>query len=134
MSAIVRGRDWFERLSSGRAQLFSEIAEAEGVTGCYVAHLVPLAFLARNIVASILAGIQPVELAAEVLTKRVDLPLAWAEQREPIYSQEKAASLPGDVDSYCPLEREQCLLHPCVCGHGFRDSWSPPPREEGALL
>jgi hypothetical protein len=37
--------------------------------------------LAPDIVASILSGTQPVELTAEVLTKRVDLPLDWAEQR-----------------------------------------------------
>ena len=61
--------------------MFSEIAEAEGVTGRYVAHLVPLAFLAPDILARILAGTQPVELTTEELTKRVNLPLEWAEQR-----------------------------------------------------
>ena len=45
-------------------------------------HLVPLAFLAPDIVARILSGNQPVDLTTEVLTKRIDLPLAWAEQRE----------------------------------------------------
>ena len=79
--AIVRGRDWFEQLATGRVRTFSEIAEAEGVTGRYVAHLVPLAFLAPDIVARILSGTQPVELTTEELTKRIDLPLEWAEQR-----------------------------------------------------
>ena len=79
--AIVRGRDWFEQLASGRVRTFLEIAEAEGVTGRYVAHLVPLAFLAPDIVARILSGTQPVELTTEELTKRIDLPLEWADQR-----------------------------------------------------
>jgi hypothetical protein len=81
IKAIVRGRNWFEQLASGRVRTFSEIAEAESVTGRYVAHLVPLAFLAPDIVARILSGTQPVELTTEKLTKRIDLPLEWAEQR-----------------------------------------------------
>jgi hypothetical protein len=32
-------------------------------------------------VASILAGSQPVDLTAEILIKRIDLPLVWTEQR-----------------------------------------------------
>ena len=78
---IVRGRNWFEQLTSGRVRTFLEIAEAEGVTGRYVAHLVPLAFLAPELVARILSGTQPVGLTTETLTKRIDLPLEWAEQR-----------------------------------------------------
>ena len=44
-------------------------------------HLIPLAFLAPDIVARILPGTQPVDLTTENLTKRIDLPLAWTEQR-----------------------------------------------------
>ena len=44
-------------------------------------HLIPLAFLAPDIVARILSGIQLVDLTTENLTKRIDLPLAWTEQR-----------------------------------------------------
>lgn len=35
----------------------------------------------REIVASILQGTQPVDLTAEALAKRVDLPLDWREQK-----------------------------------------------------
>ncbi len=58
-----------------------EIARAEGVTDRYVGHLIPVAFLAPDIVARILSGAQPVDLTTEVLTKRIDLPVDWAEQR-----------------------------------------------------
>ncbi len=81
VKAIVRGRQWFEQLARGRARSFAEIAQVEGVTDRYVAHLIPLAFLAPDIVARILAGTQPVDLTTEELTKRIDLPLAWTEQR-----------------------------------------------------
>ncbi len=81
VKAIVCGRQWFEQLARGRARSFAEIARAEGVTNRYVAHLIPLAFLAPDIVARILSGAQPVDLTTEVLTKRIELPLAWKEQR-----------------------------------------------------
>lgn len=81
VKAILRGRDWFEQLASGKVESFAEIARAEGVTGRYVAHVIPLAFLAPDIVASILAGTQPTDLTAQKLIKQVDLPLDWAEQR-----------------------------------------------------
>jgi DNA invertase Pin-like site-specific DNA recombinase len=79
--AIVRARQWFEQVASGKVQSFAEIARAEGIGRRYVANLIPLAFLAPDIVASILSGTQPVELTTQELTKRVDLPLDWAEQR-----------------------------------------------------
>jgi hypothetical protein len=81
VKSIVRARQWFEQVASGQAQSFAEIARAEGIGRCYVANLIPLAFLAPDIVASILSGTQPVELTTQELTKRVDLPLDWAEQR-----------------------------------------------------
>ena len=81
VKAIVRGRQWFEELASGRVQSIAEIAKAEGVTDRYVAHLIPLAFLAPDIVARVLSGTQPVDLTTEELTKRIDLPLDWTEQR-----------------------------------------------------
>lgn len=81
VKAIVRARQWFEQVASGQAQSFAEIARVEGISRRYVANLIPLAFLAPDIVARILSGTQPVELTTEALAKRVDLPLDWAEQR-----------------------------------------------------
>jgi hypothetical protein len=81
VKAIVRARQWFERLASGRARSLVEIAQAEGVTDGYVGQLIPLAVLAPDIVAGILSGTQPVDLTTQTLTKRTDLPLDWTEQR-----------------------------------------------------
>ncbi|MCA9502772.1 MAG: hypothetical protein KC616_06805 [Myxococcales bacterium] len=75
MGASLPGR------ASGQVNSFAEIARAEGVTGRNVAHVVPLAFLALDIVARILAGRQPVDHTAQKLIKQIDLPLEWAEQR-----------------------------------------------------
>ena len=38
----------------------------------------PLAFLAPDTIEAIFAGTQPVDLTAETLTSRADLPLSWA--------------------------------------------------------
>ena len=81
VKAIVRGRQWFEDLASGRAGSIAEIAQDESVSARYVRQLIPLAFLAPDIVSKTLSGTQPVDLTTENLTKRIDLPLAWSAQR-----------------------------------------------------
>ena len=70
----------FEALANGRARSLVEISKAEGVSDRYVGHLIPLAFLAPDIVAEILSGTQPVDLTTETLTKRINLPPDWAGQ------------------------------------------------------
>jgi DNA invertase Pin-like site-specific DNA recombinase len=81
VKAIARGRQWFEDLVTGRAQSLVEIAKGEKVTRRYVGHLLPLAFLAPDIVASVLAGTQPVHVTTEMLTRCAELPLDWEAQR-----------------------------------------------------
>jgi hypothetical protein len=81
IKAIVRAHGWFDDLVSGRAQSANAIAKREGITDRYVSQLLPLAFLAPDIVEKILAGTQPVDLTAEKLIRRIDLPLGWAEQK-----------------------------------------------------
>ena len=81
IKAVVRAHRWFDDLVSGRARSLGDIAKAEGVSDRYVSHLMPLAFLAPEIVEAILAGTQPVDLTAETLTRRTELPLPWAKQK-----------------------------------------------------
>ncbi|MDP7068777.1 MAG: hypothetical protein QF637_14255 [Acidimicrobiales bacterium] len=82
IKAIVRARLWFDQIAQGEVQSISQIAKAEGVTDRYVSKVIPLAFLAPDIVSSILSGSQPVELTTEALTKRTSLPSSWETQRE----------------------------------------------------
>jgi hypothetical protein len=79
--AVVRARAWWDNLLTGRARSYGEIAKREGVTPRYVGHLIPLAFLAPDLVAAIVAGRAPIDLTAQTITKRTALPWAWAEQR-----------------------------------------------------
>jgi len=80
IKAVARARKWFDEIMSGRAASLMETAKANGYSNRYVGRLLPLAFLAPDIVEAIVHGRQPVELTAETLTRQIDLPLSWAEQ------------------------------------------------------
>jgi len=47
-----------------------------------VSRILPLAFLAPDIVCAVITGIQPVELTAKRLKRITPLPGAWSEQRD----------------------------------------------------
>lgn len=81
IKAVVRAHRWFDDLTSGRACSFAQIAEREGLGHRYVRNIIPLAFLSPEIIEAILNGTQPVDLTTERFTKRIDLPLAWSDQR-----------------------------------------------------
>ena len=81
VKSLVRARAWFSELAEGRARSLEELGRREEVSDRFVGALVPLAFLAPDIVAKILSGTQPVELTTTSLMTRVELPLAWADQR-----------------------------------------------------
>ncbi len=78
---VVQAHDWWDRLLSGTSATAAEIAASEGVERTYVSRILRLAFLAPDIVEAILDGTAPVSLTAERLSKHVDLPLTWSDQR-----------------------------------------------------
>ena len=53
----------------------------EGLAVRYVGRLIRLAFVASEIVESIVKGRQPATLTAEALTRRIELPLSWCSQK-----------------------------------------------------
>jgi hypothetical protein len=69
--------------AAGAAQSVRALVERHGVDQGDVSRLLPLAFLAPDIVEAILEGRQPIELTAARL-KRMRLPLSWTEQRRPL--------------------------------------------------
>jgi len=81
IKAMARAHRWLDDVLAGRAKSFAAIAQAEGISDRYVGRLLPLAFLAPDIVEAILAGTQPADLTAEVLLRRTNLPIAWADQK-----------------------------------------------------
>ncbi|MBF0561729.1 MAG: recombinase family protein [Alphaproteobacteria bacterium] len=81
LKAVTRARGWLADLVNGTAPNIVALAAREGVTDRYIGHLLPLAFLAPSIVDAIVNGRQPVDVTAEALVKRIDLPLDWPEQQ-----------------------------------------------------
>jgi len=82
IKTIVRAHKWFDDIITGRAKNMAEIASQEGTEKSYVAKVMNLAFLAPDIIESIIAGRQPADLTVERLTKHIDLPLDWTKQRQ----------------------------------------------------
>jgi DNA invertase Pin-like site-specific DNA recombinase len=78
---LSRARDWYGRLTSGRATSVKAIARAEHVSSSYVTRVLYCAFLAPELVAEIETGTAPRTLNATRLLQRVPLPMAWADQR-----------------------------------------------------
>ena len=75
---VARGWSWFEEIKSGISM--QAIAEREGVSQRRVAHLVDLAFLAPDIVQSIVDGRQPAALTSHLLIRSRHRPF-WDHQR-----------------------------------------------------
>ena len=72
-------------IASGRAayrELASGAASNDAVRRSHLTRLARLQFLAPDIVTTILAGRQPVELTTRTLLRIPELPLGWKEQRQ----------------------------------------------------
>ncbi len=80
MNSIARAVEWRDALTSGAAASFKAIARKSGCTEGYVRQLVELAFLAPDIVTSIVRGTQPRHISVDRLVRQA-LPLSWHEQR-----------------------------------------------------
>jgi hypothetical protein len=81
LKAVARAHRWFDELSTGKARSLAEIAAREGLAVRYVGRLIRLAFLAPDIVESIVEGRQPTSLTAEALSRHIEMPLEWRAQK-----------------------------------------------------
>jgi hypothetical protein len=82
LKTIVCAHKWFHDLATGRVKNMAEITSREGVDKIYVSLVVNLAFLAPDIIESIIAGHQPGDISAEKLIRRTHLPIDWEQQRQ----------------------------------------------------
>jgi hypothetical protein len=79
IKALVRAHRWRRKIDSGQAKSITDLAEQALVTVAYVCRLLPLTYLAPDIVEAILDGRQPKELRlAELLGNG---PVTWEGQR-----------------------------------------------------
>ena len=81
LKAVARAHCWFDEISTGKAASLAEIAARERLAVRYVGRLIRLAFLAPDIVESIVEGLQPTSLTAEALTRHIEIPLEWRSQK-----------------------------------------------------
>jgi len=79
LKAIARARLWYEMLVSGQAKSLRAIATATGVDERYVSRVIRCAFLAPDIVESVIDGRQ--SPSATVGTLFRDVPIEWDKQR-----------------------------------------------------
>ncbi len=82
VKALARARAWFSELAEGRASSLEELGRREGVSDRYLGAIMPLAFVSPKLTREILEGRHPIDLTADSLIKRVDLPLDWQDQKE----------------------------------------------------
>jgi DNA invertase Pin-like site-specific DNA recombinase len=79
IKVIARAHGGWQDVLSGMS--ITAIAARDGIDRGDVNKRLVLAFLAPEIVESIITGRQPADLLTEKLVRRVDLPLNWAEQK-----------------------------------------------------
>jgi hypothetical protein len=82
INAVTSAHRWFADLKTGKAQSIKHLAESVGVDKGDVSRILPLAFLAPDIVEAILDGRHPVDLTAYRLKRIHTLPYDWQAQRD----------------------------------------------------
>jgi len=78
--AITRAKTWVKQLEAGSPRSIIELARSENLCKLHTAKLLPLAFLAPDLVEMILDGRQPARLTLTALIAE-PLPETWVEQR-----------------------------------------------------
>ena len=81
IKAVAKARIWAHQLMTGEVSSIAEIAKRERTSRPHASRLLNLAFLAPDIVQAILEGKQPPELNVKAMTRRLQIPLSWEEQR-----------------------------------------------------
>jgi DNA invertase Pin-like site-specific DNA recombinase len=77
---IANAHKWWEDLVAGRFPTMRALANAYNKDERYVARILQLAFLAPAMVDAILAGRHPIEMTAQGLITRLEMPTSWAQQ------------------------------------------------------
>jgi DNA invertase Pin-like site-specific DNA recombinase len=113
--AVTTARSWARELEGGQVASISALARREKLCSHYAARLLPLAYLAPDLIEQILEGRQPRTLSLGSLTAQ-PIPLDWAEQRARVQELAAACTLFPDTPAGFP-----CFLgRPrAICGVDF---------------
>jgi hypothetical protein len=80
VDTLTLAHRWLSRLTTADTTI-SALARAEAIDDGEISRILPLAFLAPDIVETIVEGRQPVELTARHLKRLKPLPASWVAQR-----------------------------------------------------
>jgi len=80
LKALARANSWYQSILEGKASDLRSLARHAGFTERYVGKVFRCAFVAPDIVDSILQGRQPDDLTFGKLSR--EIPLSWTEQRQ----------------------------------------------------
>ena len=79
---IAKAHLWLSRLTDGSAESIHDLSKQVDYDSSEISRFLPLAFLAPDIIESILVGTQPIDLTQEKLRRLSNLPYQWEDQRE----------------------------------------------------
>lgn len=82
LDLVAQARGWLNQLRTGDVRSARHLARRVGVDPGDLSCILPLAFLAPDIIEAILDGNQSIDLTATRRKRLPQLPLAWSEQRE----------------------------------------------------
>ena len=82
ITLISKAYLWAGKLTDSSATSIGELAKQQNEDPAEISRFLPLAFLAPDIIESILEGTQPVDLTIQRLREIASLPIDWNEQRE----------------------------------------------------
>ncbi len=78
---VAKAHTWFKDITSGKVVSIQDIARRENIDLGDVSRILPLAFLAPDIVEAIAKNKQPEDLTAHRLKRIAKLPLDWQQKR-----------------------------------------------------
>ncbi|WP_394729515.1 recombinase family protein [Altererythrobacter sp. GH1-8] len=81
---IYQARNWWDELAKGKIKI-TALAEKEGVSPSYISRVVRLAFLAPEVIETVLAGKIPSTLNSEKLLKTGAIEPTWQSQMENLF-------------------------------------------------
>ncbi|MDP2620647.1 MAG: hypothetical protein Q8P46_10810 [Hyphomicrobiales bacterium] len=79
---IAKAHRWMHQLAEASDLSITALAEGNAEDRNEISRVLPLAFLAPDIVEAILAGTHPVDLTATRLERMSHLPFSWSAQRD----------------------------------------------------
>lgn len=80
VKSIARAHVWFQEMLCGKATSLLDLANQHNVSESYVKKIMPLAFLAPDIVTKLITGKSTHSITQQLLIRQMKLPICWEQQ------------------------------------------------------